>query len=126
VRLGATNAAEKGLDAPALDAVSFTARRNVVASGRARGTLETVSKTKIVKRYRFAGALRHGKLRVTFHPGAKRFAEVTGLPPGTAAVNLRLDGGAVRLRSAAQAWSLAATLRGGGDTVTVSTGGRYV
>ena len=119
--LSASAAAEPAKVSPPFDGVRFTATKNVVARGKARGTLQVDG-----KRYRFSGALERGKLRLAFHPGAKRFLTVTGLPKGAKRVTVTVEHGAVRLRDAGQAFRVDATLTGGGDSATVRTGGRYV
>src|SRR3954451_2274765 len=126
VRLGATAQAEQGPAAPSLDGVIFTAIRNVVATGHMRGTLDVVSRKGSVRRYRFDRILRRGGLRVTANPRRRLFLAIAGLPAGTKAVNVRLDGGAVRLRNAKKRWDVGATLSGGGDTAGVREGGLYV
>jgi hypothetical protein len=126
VRLGATVQAEQGPAAPSLDGVIFTAVHNVVATGRVRGTLEVVSKKGAVRRYRFDRRLRRGALRVTANPGRRRFLAIAGLPAGTRAVNVRIDGRSVRLRNAAKRWDVAAALTAGGDSAVVTEGGLYV
>jgi len=123
-RLGVQAAVEQPPSRPPFEALSFTARKNVAVRGRARGTLDVVTGSG-TRHYRFDGGLRRGDLRLTLHPGRKRFLAVSGLPKGTRSATVRLSHGAVRIVDPAHEWRIDATLSGGGNTATVRTGGVY-
>lgn len=123
-RLGASSTGEPPPSYPPFQTLSFTARQNVAVHGRARGTLDVVTASG-TRHYRFSNGLRRGGLRLAFHPGAKRFLTVTGLPKGTRSATVHLTGGVVRIVQPTHLWRIDATLTGGGNTATVPSGGAY-
>jgi hypothetical protein len=114
-----------------LTGVAVTDAKNVTASlpaslrGRAIGTLRIGSKSYTLKGA--ATALAHGKLKVSFTPGAKRFLKVSGLPAKTQSVTIKLKSGLLKLSSPSRSFRLSGSLTAPSGTVGgLLTGGTYV
>jgi hypothetical protein len=118
-------------DGEPLTGVAVTATKNVTASlpaslrGRTIGTLQIGSKAYTLKGAK--AALSHGKLKVSFAPGAKRFLKVSGLPAKAQRVTIKLKPGVLKLSSPTKSYRLSGSLTAASGTVGgLLTGGTYV
>jgi hypothetical protein len=86
----------------AFTGAGFSTRVPRSSRGHAAGTLTVSGGPSGTQSYRLrvqrvgTTLLRRGSLRVTVHPGARRFLTVTGLPAGTHAISARLVGRGAR------------------------------
>jgi hypothetical protein len=113
-----------------LTGVAAKSTKNVVASlpsslrGRAIGTLRIGYKSYTLKGA--STALSHGKLKVSFAPGAKTFLKVSGLPANAQNVTIKLKSGVLKLSAPTKSYRLSGSLTAASGTVGgILTGGTY-
>jgi hypothetical protein len=114
-----------------LTGVAVKSTKNVSVSlpaslrGRAIGTLRVGYKSYTLKGAKTA--LAHGKLKVSFLPGAKTFLKVSGLPATAQNVTIKLKSGVLRLTAPTKSYRLSGSLTAASGTVSgILTGGTYV
>jgi hypothetical protein len=114
-----------------LTGVAVKSTKNVAASlpaslrGRAIGTLRIGYKSYTLKGAKTA--LSHGKLKVSFSPGAKSFLKVSGLPATAQNVTIKLKPGVLKLNAPTKSYRLSGSLTAASGTVGgILTGGTYV